>query len=287
VKLQTKIITQCNSIADKEGICLRQTYKRTIKKLLIKQRFGHHPKRAKQAAKARKKIKTIAGRQVRDLKRKLQQEGKLSEYTEKIELYQQVLSQKRSDKNKVYSLHEPDVACIAKGKSHKKYEFGSKVSVATIAKSNIIVGVVNFTGNPNDSQTLEPTLEHVKQITGKTYNNAIVDRGYPGKKKVGATTVISPGNGKCKSPYQKRKQRNKCRSRAAIEPIIGHVKHYHRMGRNYLKGIQGDETNAILAAAGFNFKQLLNKIRKAISWLCFFIDQKPTSKLKFVPILSC
>jgi len=266
VKLQVKIIDKCNRIAEKEGIQLRQSYKRTVKKHLLKQRFAHHPKRVKEARSAQRKIKTIAGRQVRDVTRKLEQAGKLDNYSAQLQFYNQVLEQEKQGKNKIYSLHEPEVACIAKGKAHKKYEFGSKVSVAVIPKTNIIVGVVNFTGNPHDSKTLEPTLEHVEKITGVTYQNAIVDRGYRGKKKVGETQIISPGNGVGLTDYQRRKQRGKCRSRAAIEPVIGHMKYDHRMIRNFLKGVVGDQINATMAAAAFNFKKLLNNIAQETFW---------------------
>jgi len=264
VKLQMKIIEKCNGIAKKEGVELRQTYTRTVKKHLLKQRFAHHPKRAKEARSAQRKIKTIAGRQLRDVTRKLEQSGGLDNYREELQLYEQVLEQNKHDKNKIYSLHEPGVACIAKGKAHKKYEFGSKVSFAVVPKTNVIVGVVNFQGNPHDSKTLEPTLEYVQKITGVTYQNVIVDRGYRGKKKVGETQVISPGNGVGLTDYQKRKQRSKCRSRAAIEPIISHTKYDHRMIRNYLKGSVGDQINATMAAAAFNFKKLLNNIAKQV-----------------------
>ena len=68
-KLRKKIINKCVKIAEKENIELRQSYKRTVKKLLLKNRFSHHPKRQKEARKAQRKIKTIAFRLVRELKR--------------------------------------------------------------------------------------------------------------------------------------------------------------------------------------------------------------------------
>ena len=176
-KLYRKIIEGCNQIADKNDIQLRQSYRRTVKKLMIQQRFGHHPKRKKEAERARRKLKTIAGRQVRDLERNLSRIA-LFVYGPRLERYKSVVNQKRSDKNKIYSLHEPDVSCIAKGKAHKKFEFGSKVSVAMLPGSNVIVGVVNFQGNPHDSKTLQATLDHCEKITGKTFERAILDRGY-------------------------------------------------------------------------------------------------------------
>jgi IS5 family transposase len=284
-KLYRKIVEKCNKIAKEEGIQLRQSYTRVIKQLLIDQRFAHHPKKRKKATKSKKKMKTIAGRITRDLERKLPQTI-LPKYQDEIDLFKRVIVQVKSDKNKVYSLHEPFVACLAKGKAHKKFEFGSKVSFAMLPGSNLIVGVKNFNGNPHDSTTLEDTLNHVKKITGKIFSNAIVDRGYRGKKAIGETKIILPNSPKGKTPYQKRKMRKKCRSRAAIEPIIGHIKTDCRMARNYLKGTVGDEMNAILAATGFNLRLLLKEIERNIILTIFKISNRKSGTYFRFQILS-
>jgi IS5 family transposase len=267
-KQYRKIINKCNLIAKNEGVELRQSYKRTVKDLLIKLRFSHHPRKRKVAKKAIKKLRTLAGRQVRDIERKLTTEM-LEKYKQEIELFKRVIAQKRFDSNKIYSLHEPDVACIAKGKSHKEYEFGSKVSFATLPGTNVVVGVVNFQGNPNDGKTLEPTLETCERLTGLSFDYAVVDRGYKGHKKIGDTQIIIPGQYKAKTPSQKQWYRKKCRSRAAIEPIIGHIKYDCRMIRNYLKGTDGDVFNAYMAAAAFNFRRLLRKIEQEIIFVIY------------------
>lgn len=271
-KLLIKVIRQCNKIAGKENINQRQTYKRTFKKLLLKQRFAHHPKRRKQASAALRKLRTIAGRLVRELERKLSQDARQT-YADNLINLKKVIAQKRVDKNKIYSLHEPEVACIAKGKAHKKFEFGSKVSFAVVPGVNIIVGVKNFNGNPHDSTTLEPTLNHVEKICGKQFKNALVDRGYKGKTKVGDITIVSPKPPNAKQPYSKATMRRKCRKRAAIEPVIGHLKQDCRMQRNYLKGTIGNDINALLAAAGFNFRGLLRKIKREILLPLFLINR--------------
>ncbi|MFV0267658.1 MAG: hypothetical protein ACK5HT_11035 [Draconibacterium sp.] len=126
-KLRKKIIERCWDIAEKEGIKLRQSYRRTLKQLMIDQRFREHPKRRKKANAATRKIYTIAGRVVRDIERKLTDQQKLV-YEKDLLIFNLVLQQQRSDKNKIYSLHEPEVSCIAKGKEAKKYEFGNKSS---------------------------------------------------------------------------------------------------------------------------------------------------------------
>jgi transposase, IS5 family len=267
-KLAIKIIKKSRKIAKEEAIKLRQSYTKTVKKNLICVRFAHHPKRKKEGVRAMKNIKNIAGRLVRELERKLSTE-QLVKHTDKIELFKKVLAQKRADKNKIYSLHELDVACIAKGKSHKPYEFGSKIGLATLPKVNIIVGVAHFLGNPHDSQTLEKTLESAESSTGKQFPKAAVDRGYRGKTKVGETEIVIPGSPKDSNLTKSEKGINRklCRGRAAIEPIIGHLKTDFRMAKNYLKGKIGDAFNALMAAAAYNFNKYLQRLSVAIVFL--------------------
>lgn len=270
-KLLLKVIKLCNKIAKQEKICQRQTYIRTIKKLLLKQRFAHHPKRKKEARAALRKLRTIAGRLVRELERTLD-DFALEQYAEQLTNCNRIIAQQKQDNNKIYSLHEPTTACIAKGKAHKKFEFGSKVSIAVAPRVNIIVGVKNFNGNPNDTKTLNPALDNIEKISGIKFKNAIVDRGYKGKKEINGTTIVTPRPPNAKQPYSKTTMRKKCRSRAAVEPVIGHVKHDCRMARNYLKGTIGDDINVNLAAAGFNFRGLLNKIKEEILWSLILIN---------------
>lgn len=262
-KLHVKIIKQCNKIAQHENIVQRQTYTRTVKRLLITSRFSTHPKRKKNARSAQRKIKTIAGRQVRELQRNFSSE-QLQQYAQKLELFKKVLAQKKHDSPKIYSLHEPDVACIAKGKAHQPYEFGSKTSFAITKHTNIVVAAVDFTGNPHDSKTLEATLNQHQQLTGQRAKAAIVDRGYRGKKKIQLTQIVCPDNANNKTGYEKQKARKRFRRRAAIEPVISHLKHQYGMKRNFLKGKKGDKINAMLAAAAFNFKSWMNKMKEKV-----------------------
>ena len=125
-KLHHKIIQKCKAIARREGIERRRSYSRTLKKLGQGRRFRHHPKNKAKALKAERKVKTIAGRFVQELERKLSAESK---YQRDLVLFYQVCIQKRDSKKRLYSLHEPAVVCISKGKEHKKYEFGNKVSI--------------------------------------------------------------------------------------------------------------------------------------------------------------
>jgi len=117
-KLHRRIIDKCNKIADKEILPIRQSYARTLKKLSLDQRFRNHPRNKWKARKADRKEKTKANRLVRELERNLVSDSK---YSSSIEIFKRILQQKKTDKNKKYSVHEPDVQCISKGKEHKKY----------------------------------------------------------------------------------------------------------------------------------------------------------------------
>jgi IS5 family transposase len=262
-KLRKKIIDRCVAIAKKEKIELRQSYKRTVKSCLLKSRFSHHPKRKKQARAAQRKIKTIAGRLVRELYRKLP-DKKLARYQNDLELFTRVLNQELYDKDKVYSLHEPQVSCIAKGKSHKPYEFGNKASIATTKYHNVIVAAASFQGNPHDSKTLDKTLAQHQRITGIEAQSANVDRGYRGIDQIRGTQIIRPSNNPNASPQEKQNMRKRFRRRASIEPVISHLKHQYRMLINYLKGTAGDAINILMSAAAFNFKSWMNKIKRKL-----------------------
>jgi IS5 family transposase len=253
-KMFKKIIRACWKIASINGIKLRQSYKKTLKKLSLNQRFRTNPRNSSKARKADRRIKVIAGRLVRELERHLKPENK---DFKRLDLFKKALAQKRNDRDKIYSLHEPHTKCISKGKEHKKYEFGNKASIAKTI-SGVIVGALGFR-NEFDGHTLKPALEQVAKLTGKQPKHAIVDRGYRGTHQIGETTVLIPKPPtKNQSKYMSQKLREKHRSRAGIEPVIGHLKQDHRLSRNFYKGIFGDNINVMLAAAAFNFKRMMN-----------------------------
>lgn len=263
-KLHKKIIDKCVAKAKKDGVVLRRSYKRTSKQLLRDSYNGSHPRRRKKAKASRGKLKTIAGRLVRELERKLAP----GEFATELELFKKVLAQEKNSKNKIYSLHEPEVYCMSKGKAHKKYEYGCKASVVLTQKTGIIVGAMTFKTNVYDGHTLEEVLEQTTDLTGRAPKTATVDRGYQGKQQIGKTKINLPKPPlKRDSAYQKRKKRKHHRRRAAIEPIIGHLKSDHRAARNFLKGQIGDSMNFIMAAAGFNFRKLMVKLQEIKSWL--------------------
>lgn len=265
-KLHRKIIKKCLAIAKKEQLSIRQTYTRTLKKLGVDQRFRNHPRNKSKAKKADKKVRTIAGRLVRELERNLKSN---SIYLTDIELFKWVLAQKQTSKNKIYSLHEPETLCISKGKEHKKFEFGNKASIVYTQNTGVIVGAMGFR-NEFDGHTLEPALKQIQRLVGKSPKKAAVDRGYRGRKQIGETQILlpKPFNNKTQTKYQQKKLKEAHKKRAAIEPIIGHLKTDHRLGRNFYKGIVGDNINIMLVAAAFNFKRMMNKWKS--SFCTFF-----------------
>jgi len=258
-KLHRKIIKKCTAIAQEQQMELRQSYSRTIKKLAEQQRFRNHPKNYKKARKADRKVKTIAGRLVRELERKLP----AGLHADDLLLFKKVLSQKRSDTNKIYSLHEPHVQCISKGKEHKKYEFGSKVSIITTKKSGVIIGALNIAENDYDAHTVDPAFEQQQRLSGITLKRAFMDRGYRGITQVRGTKIEIPKPfNKQLSNYEQQQLKKGFKRRAAIEPKIGHLKEDHRLSRNFYKGIKGDNINVMLAAAAMNFKRMMNIWKK-------------------------
>lgn len=260
-KLAKKVIDNCTKIAKKEGINQRQSYQRTSKKLLLQAYFGHHPKRKKNAVSARKKLRTIGKRVVRELELKMNQ-NTVNQYIDEFDKYKKVLSQEQKTKDKIYSLHEPQTASIAKGKAHKAYEFGTKVAVTRGRKTGVISSIKRFAGNPNDSKTLEESIaqKRVREKAGGTRPTIVsTDRGFRGVTQIETTQILIPKNSKEKTKYKQEAARSRFRARVAIEPTISNLKRNHSLGLNFLKGVAGDVQNALLSAIGYNLKLKLNQ----------------------------
>jgi len=273
-KLAKKVIDRCNVIADTEGIRQRQSYKRVSKQLLRETHNPTHPKRRIKARKAQLKLRTLAGRQLRELERNLSNEA-IRKYADDLELYRKVIQQRKDDKNKIYSLHKPFTCCIAKGKAHKPYEFGNKIGLMINPQSLVILGIDSFVGNPHDSHTIEPLLNQVERNFQYKPQEVVYDRGGRGRTEINGVK-ISTANKPLKrdSEYVKRTKRKKFRRRAAIEPVIGHLKQHFRMGQNYLHGDKSPKINALLAAAAWNFKKLIEKIKQKSKNFFFEILQQ-------------
>ncbi len=183
-------------------------------------------------------------------------------------LAERVLAQDRHQRGrKIYSLHAPEVECIGKGKAHKPYEFGVKVSVATPLRHSrggqFVAHVAALPGNPYDGHTLATVIPAMQAIIGNTLDRIIADAGIRGHNASPEYQfkVYTAGQKRRISPQIKRDMRR----RAAVEPVIGHLKDDHRMGRNYLAHSSGDAINAVLAAVGYNFRLLLRWLRLLLS----------------------
>jgi transposase, IS5 family len=175
-----------------------------------------------------------------------------------------VLEQRKKQvAKKVYSLHAPEVECIGKGKARTPYEFGVKVSIATTlhrSKGGLFaLHAKALPGNPYDGHTLAEIIPDMEKIIGNSIDRLLADAGYRGHNAPLSHTfkIYTTGQKRRMTPAIKREMRR----RAAVEPLIGHIKNEHRMERNYLAGTQGDAINAVLAAAGYNFRLLLTWLR--------------------------
>jgi IS5 family transposase len=250
------------------GIILRQNYRFKGKKLLAKQGRYAHARQMKRAAKMTRQLKTILGRVLRDIERKAGKlRGQIADepLRELVAMAHRLLAQTRTGKNKLYSVHAPEVECICKGKVHKRYEFGCKASVATTSKSNWIVGAYALHGNPYDGHTLGGAIGQVERLTGHTPDDVMVDQGYRGHGYEGSASVHVV---RTIPKRATRALRRMLKRRAAIEPTIGHLKSDNRMNRNYLTGTEGDRINALLSAAGYNLRKLLRwVVFTPIFWL--------------------
>ena len=263
-KLHKKIVKKVLGIVKKLGLPLRQSYTFVLKEICRGQRFRNHPRNRKKALRADRRLRTIAGRLVRELKRNLKENH---DYDELVRLFETVLSQRRNSRKKIYSIHEPDVQCISKGKEHKKYEFGNKVSLIR-SVTGIILGAMSFR-NEYDGNTVGASLEQAERLTGRKIKVLAGDRGYRGKKEFNGTKIVIPDvPGKSDSRYQRLKKHKLFCKRAGIEPTIGHLKSDYRLGRNFYKGVVGDAVNVLLAAAAYNFKRAMKALWRMLHKIC-------------------
>jgi transposase, IS5 family len=205
----------------------------------------------------RRKLKTYLGRVRRDLERELLDRPEvLLLIKPTLEIVDKILIQERESKNKVYSLHEPNVECISKGKAHKKYEFGCKASIVLTHKECFILNSNAFHNNPYDGHTLKEVLDDSEKLTGITIKRVFVDKGYKGHQVGTGKKVFLSGMRGLSIHFKKLLRR-----RSAIEPCIGHMKSDGKLGRNYLKGSLGDCFNAILCGIGHNARMILRFLR--------------------------
>ena len=244
------------SLSKKLGIELRQPYTRKAKTLSVQISRYAHAGQFKRMRKSLRTLKCYLGRVFRDVRRKASVEDlEKDDLPHLLTKVEKLLSQTKTSKDKIYSLHAPEVECIGKGKARKKYEFGNKVALSIPLKTPFVVGINSLQGNPYDGHTLEGSLQQILKLTGIKVDQAFVDQGYKGHTAQDTEVFFSRQKRGVTKTLRKHIKR-----RQAIEPIIGHLKADGKLGRNYLKGIKGNEINAVLSGAGFNVRTILNKI---------------------------
>jgi IS5 family transposase len=260
-------------LAGKHGVGLRQSYVRVGKYALIQHQRYAHAKQFQRANRSLRKLRTYLGRVIRDIVRKIDgNEALQAVFASSLTLARSVRAQKQHQRGyKIYSLHAPEVECIGKGKAHKPYEFGVKVSVATTLShakgGQFVTHVKAMPGKPYDGHTLATVIPEMEALIGNTIERVIADRGYRGHNAPPdyKFRVFIAGQKRRMTPKIKREMRR----RSAVEPVIGHLKAEHRMDRNYLAHRSGDAANAVLAAAGYNFRLLIRWLRLLLSQILF------------------
>ncbi len=233
------------------GLKLRQSYSRLSKKAVLRQSRYAAAQQMQRARKQTGKLRTFLGRVLRNLERFV---GPLKPpQAELVCIRRRIYEQKRDDKQKVYSVHAPEVACISKGKAHKRYEFGCKVAVVTTSKAGWVVGIDALSGNPYDGATLKPAINQMEKLTGVKPAEAFVDKGFRGSEHHPENVSVYISGRKPLS----RRLTKLLKRRAAIEPVIGHTKQDHGLERNHLLGAVGDRINAMLSGCAWNLKKLM------------------------------
>ena len=261
-KLRYKAIVALGKLAKQHGLVLRQSYVRVGKKMLVASGRYRHAKQMKRARKAEKKLHTWLGRMIRDIERKLENQGDMRNYfQEAMTKANRIYDQQKTDTHKLYSWHAPEVECISKGKAHKPYEFGCKVSITTNVNAapagHFVLHATALPNNPHDGHTLSPVLESLQSQTGIETERAYVDKGYRGHKHRKKLRVFMSGQKRGVTAAIKKELKR----RSVVEPLIGHLKNEGRLGRNYLHGSLGDHINVLMVAAGYNFKLILRWLR--------------------------
>ncbi len=253
-------------LAQRNDVKLRQSYRRVAKRAAIMVGRYSHAHQFKRARRALKFLRIRLGRVIRDIRRKIAGNEALQErFADLLALAHRVRFQDHRQRGpKVYALHAPEVECIGKGKARAPYEFGCKVSIATPATKpkggQFVLHAKALHGNPFDGHTLGPVIADLEQLTGVETRRIHVDKGYRGHNHKEKFRVWITGQVRRVT----RPIRREMKRRAAVEPVIGHTKAEHRMGRNYLKGRDGDRSNAVLAAAGYNFSLLLRWLERLL-----------------------
>ena len=274
-RLMHRAIEKLVDLAKLEGVKLRQSYLRLAKRAAIMVGRYTHAHQFKRARRELKFLRTRLGRIIRDIRRKIEDDGTLEDrFGPLLDLALRVRHQEQRQRGpKVYSLHAPEVECIGKGKARTPYEFGCKVSIVTPVTApkggQFVLHAKALHGNPYDGHTLAPVIADLEKLTGVAVRRIHGDKGYRGHNYPYRFKVWISGQLRRVTKAIRREMRR----RAAVEPVIGHLKDDHRMRRNHLKGREGDRINAVLAAAGYNFSLLLRWFRQFLRVLLLIFGQ--------------
>ena len=283
-KLLGTAIRQLGKLAKEHDVPLRQSYKRVAGKAAMMAGRYAHAKQFKRMNRQIKFLRTRLGRIIRDIRRKIDGDGRLEEvFAIALGRASRIRSQKQRQRGwKLYSWHAPETECIGKGKPRAPYEFGVKVSITTTNKrckgGQFILHAKALPGNPYDGHTLKDVIEETELLTGREIERAYVDKGYRGHDAPNPWRVFKSG--------QKRgvhgQIKNELRRRSAIEPVIGHCKTDGHLGRNFLKGRLGDQINAVMSAVGYNLRLILKWLRKRLGQIiaAILVAINPFSTLK-------
>jgi transposase, IS5 family len=277
-RLTHKAIIKLVAFAKAHGIVLRQSYLRVAKRAAIMVGRYTHAHQFKRANRELRFLRKRLGRLIRDIGRKVAGNDRLTEHFAPLRsLAVRVQFQHHRQRGrKLYALHAPEVECIGKGKARTPYEFGCKVSVAVPVTrpkgGQFVLHSSALHGNPFDGHTLHAAITDIEKNTGIAIKRAHVDKGYRGHNHPNKYRIWITGQVRRTTVAIKREMKR----RAAVEPIIGHMKAEHRMDRNYLKGRDGDRINAVMAAVGFNFHLLLRWLRSFLrAWIQALLDHTP------------
>jgi IS5 family transposase len=268
-RLTHRAIEKLVDLAKRKGVELRQSYRRVAKRAAIMVGRYTHAHQFKRARRELKFLRTRLGRIIRDIRRRIAGNPALEDcFGPLLDLALRVRHQEQRQRGpKVYSLHAPEVECIGKGKAHRPYEFGVKVSLATTLNRSkggqFIAHAKALPGNPYDGHTLAAVIPEIETQIGASLSRIVADRGYRGHNAPPDHTFKVYISGQRRRVTETIKR--ELRRRSAVEPVIGHAKSEHRMGRNYLAGAHGDAANAVLAAAGYNFRRLLEWLALLLS----------------------
>ncbi len=283
-KLMLTAIQQLGKLAKARHVPLRQSYARLAKRSAMMAGRYAHAKQFKRHNRELRFLRTRLGRLIRDIRRKTRGDAALEEaFAVALGRASQIRSQKQRQRGwKLYSWHAPETECIGKGKAHRPYEFGCKVSLTTTTNrckgGQFILHPKAFHGNPYDGHTLREVIEETQALTGREIERAYVDKGYVGHDAPNPHRVFKSG--------QKRgvhgQIKKELRRRSAIEAVIGHCKTDGHLGRNFLKGRDGDQINAVMSAVGYNLRLILKWLRKLLRKIIAAIWAAiiPTSALK-------